>query len=106
MATLASAVLYLHQLRTQNATGFLPKDRLTFPPVRGILVHCHSGQSRSVTIAALYLFYSHVYSTYAEALAAVKAKRHLGDLPVPQPELTVTAEALVKRFPDLLKDML
>ena len=75
-----------------------PKDRATYPQpgidfflldarfqflltcfltVQNVLVHCHSGHSRSVTIAALYLNYAYqtVFPTYDVALQFVKTKR-------------------------------
>lgn len=104
-STIAAAVLFLHQMRTQNITGMLPKDQNTFPPILNILVHCHSGQSRSVTVAALYLFYVGRFPSFEDALSFVIATRHLEGLPVPEPDLLSTARLLVKRYPKLLGDM-
>jgi hypothetical protein len=102
-ATLAAAVLFLHQMRTQNMTTMLPKDQTTFPPIRNILVHCHSGQSRSVTVAALYLFYAGSFSTFSDALAFVIDARHLNGWPVPEPNLVATAQVVTEQFPNLLR---
>ncbi len=101
-ATVAAAVLFLHQMRTQNMSAMLPKDQNTFPPIRNILVHCHSGQSRSVTVAALYLFYSGSFSSFQDALDSVKNARHLSGWPVPEPHLIATALQVVARYPNLL----
>jgi len=91
---LIAAVNVLHQLLTPRS--LLSKDANTYPqPVRNVLVHCHSGQSRSVTVAALYLFHEFPsqFRTYTDALNYVKARRGLSNnLSVPEPNLTRLAQ--------------
>jgi protein tyrosine/serine phosphatase len=65
--------------------------------VQNILVHCHSGQSRSVTVVALYLFHEFPtqFRTYNDALQFVKNRRGLGNNPsVPEPNLTQLANQI------------
>jgi len=98
VSTLASAVLALDQYFQPR--NLAPKDAKTYPqPVRNVLVHCHSGQSRSVTVASLYIYYKHrnEYPTYADALNFVKKQRNLLNNPnVPQADITALAEQLAK----------
>jgi len=97
MSTLASAVLALDQFKTPRT--LMPKDEKTYPTVQNILVHCHSGQSRSVTVASLYIFYKHrdQFPSYFDAVNFVKAQRHLQDNNnVPHPKVTELAQELVK----------
>jgi len=97
MSTLAAAVLTLDQFLSPR--DLLEKDQKTFPPVQNVLVHCHSGQSRSVTIASLYIYFRHrdQFPTYIDALTFVKKQRNLStNHNVPRPELTVLAENLAK----------
>eukprot|EP00300_Choanocystis_sp_HF-7_P037120 c53122_g1_i1.p1 GENE.c53122_g1_i1~~c53122_g1_i1.p1 ORF type:complete len:296 (-),score=52.47 c53122_g1_i1:38-925(-) len=96
-ATLAAAVFALDQLLSPR-TGLAPSDASKYPqPVRGVLLHCHSGTSRSVTVGALYLFYKHpeMFDTYSDALLYVKTKRHVqADGSVPKAPLTALANTL------------
>jgi hypothetical protein len=86
--------------------------------VRNVLVHCHSGHSRSVTTAALYIFFIHpeLYPTYAvgtpaacpihrppgparvprqDALQFVKTQRSIGaDPTLPEANLSALASRL------------
>jgi len=93
VSSLAAAVLTLHQYlspRTLEA-----KDAFTYPqPVQNVLVHCHSGQSRSVTVASLYIYFKYPsdYPTYADALHFVKQQRNLlSNTHVPHPSITELA---------------
>eukprot|EP01095_Lingulamoeba_sp_RSL-Kostka_P004035 TRINITY_DN15126_c0_g1_i1.p1 TRINITY_DN15126_c0_g1~~TRINITY_DN15126_c0_g1_i1.p1 ORF type:complete len:197 (+),score=50.47 TRINITY_DN15126_c0_g1_i1:86-676(+) len=78
------------------------KDQPTYPqPVQNILVHCHSGHSRSVTITSLYLsfYFPEQYPSYESALAFVKAQRGIqNDHNVPVPALTLQAENIYKKY--------
>ncbi len=81
-STLASAVLMVYQLAT--AREYLcPKDQNTYPPVENILVHCHEGDSRSVTVAALYLSIidNKNYPSVQDAVTAILKKRNLTQAP-------------------------
>jgi len=102
--TLKSAVYILHQLR-QNRV-LLGKDVNTFiNPPENIYVHCHSGQSRSVTTVALYLFHEFPqrFSTYESALLFVKKQRHLeNNHDVPHPDVTALALSLTRDLSFLL----
>merc|ERR1711916_61549 len=96
--SLAAAVLALSTFLNPRE-GLDDKDKTTFPqPVNAVLLHCHSGQSRSVTVAALYLTLSGAYPTYKTALAHVKAARGLTDnKSVPVHALTALAHKLVNK---------
>jgi len=97
LSTLAAAVLTLDQFFQPRA--LLQKDVNTYPPVKNVLVHCHSGQSRSVTVASLYIYFKHrdEYTTYTEALNFVKKQRNLSNNHnVPEPHITALAEQLAK----------
>merc|ERR1711916_234152 len=96
--SLAAAVLALSTFLNPRE-GLDDKDKTTFPqPVNAVLLHCHSGQSRSVTVAALYLTLTGSYSTYKSALAHVKAARGLTDNhAVPVHALTALAHKLVNK---------
>merc|ERR1711991_649816 len=96
--SLAAAVLALSTFLNPRE-GLDDKDKTTFPqPVNAVLLHCHSGQSRSVTVAALYLTLTGSYSTYKTALAHVKAARGLTDNhAVPVHALTALAHKLVNK---------
>merc|ERR1711916_396979 len=89
--SLAAAVLALSTFLNPRE-GLDDKDKTTFPqPVNAVLLHCHSGQSRSVTVAALYLTLTGSYSTY-------KAARGLTDNhAVPVHALTALAHKLVNK---------
>eukprot|EP00026_Physarum_polycephalum_P013853 Phypoly_transcript_14305.p1 GENE.Phypoly_transcript_14305~~Phypoly_transcript_14305.p1 ORF type:complete len:253 (+),score=22.32 Phypoly_transcript_14305:1-759(+) len=93
MSTLAAAVLALDQLKTHRE--LLAKDAKTYTAqAQNVLVHCHSGQSRSVTIATLYLFFKHRdrFPTYEDALKFVKKQRNLTEnKDVPREEITELA---------------
>jgi len=98
LSSLAAAVLTLHQFfepRTMES-----KDVDTYPqPVQNVLVHCHSGQSRSVTVASLYIYFKYPsdYPTYADALHFVKQQRNLlSNNNVPHPSVTELANKLAK----------
>ena len=92
---MAAAILALHTYM-QPRVGLKSDDAAKYPqPVQNVLVHCHSGQSRSVTVAALYLTLTGAYSAYDTALAVVKSKRHLSsNHNVPAKELTAMARSL------------
>lgn len=99
-ATLVSAMLMLSQLLTPRELE--EKDKGTYPqPVQNVLVHCHSGHSRSVTVAALYLYYTNpdTFRNYEEALLFVKSKRGvLKDPTVPEPPLNILAHRVARTF--------
>ena len=92
---MAAAILALHTYM-QPRVGLKSDDAAKYPqPVQNVLVHCHSGQSRSVTVAALYLTLTGAYSAYDTALAVVKSKRHLSsNHNVPAKELTAMVRSL------------
>jgi len=98
LSTLAAAVLALDQFFAPRMLAH--KDVNTFPqPVQHVLVHCHSGQSRSVTVASLYIYfkYRQDYPTYEDALHFVKKQRNLlSNKNVPHPDITKLALELVK----------
>jgi len=98
LSTLASAVFALDQFFQPRVLQ--PKDQPTYPqPVSNVLVHCHSGQSRSVTVASLYIYfkYHEDYPTYQDALLFVKRQRGLlNNSKVPEPNITALAEQLAK----------
>ncbi|KNC55905.1 dual specificity protein phosphatase [Thecamonas trahens ATCC 50062] len=82
--TLAAAVFQVAQIMTKRTLE--TKDAHTYPnPPQRILLHCHSGMSRSVTIAALYLRYTDpvTYPDFAAALSYVKAARGISTDPAP-----------------------
>jgi len=97
VSTLAAAVLALDQFFQRR--DLAPKDVSTYPSVNSVLVHCHSGQSRSVTVASLYIYFKHrdEYPTYMDALNFVKKQRNLlSNTHVPHPDITSLAEKLAK----------
>jgi len=98
LSTLASAVFVLAQFRT--ARVLLKKDADAFDPssVSNVLVHCHSGQSRSVTTVSLYIFYKHreQFPAYSDALDFVKSKRNLDNPEIPDPNITSLALLLAE----------
>lgn len=73
--SMAAALYLLKQLFTPRALE--PKDQTTFPnPVRNVLLHCHSGLSRSITVGSLYLFYTtNKFATFNESLSFVQEQR-------------------------------
>ena len=90
---LAAAVFQLRQLVSKRTLE--PKDAHTFPnPPSAVLLHCHSGMSRSVTVMALYLFYTEPskWTTYNDALKYVMDQR--GSTSLPAPALVTAANAL------------
>lgn len=99
-AMLISAMITLHQFLTPR--NLESKDQNTYPqPVQNVLVHCHSGHSRSVTVAALYLYYTQpdIFRNYEEALLFVKSKRGvLTDPNVPEPPLNLLAHQVASTF--------
>jgi len=97
---LVAAMLALHQFLTPRQLE--SKDQNTYPqPVQNVLVHCHSGHSRSVTIAALYLYFTQptTFATYEQALLFVKKQRGiLNDPTVPEPPLSLLAHQVSSTF--------
>lgn len=92
-----AAALYTLQQFLSPRVKLSPDEAAKYPePVQNVLVHCHSGTSRSVTVGALYLFFAtDMFDSYADALAFVKEKRHLtSDLSAPKPQLTALATKL------------
>lgn len=83
--------------------SFLPKDAHIYARPRNgsVLVHCVFGQSRSVTVAALYLYYSGRFSTLEDALDWIRSRRHLSAERYPQRDLLKLAQKLVKEKPVL-----
>jgi hypothetical protein len=77
VALLASAVQLVGSLLHGQEGDYLEKDVATYAQPRGgaVLVHCALGRSRSVTVAALYLFYSRRFPTFDSALAWVQRRR-------------------------------
>mmetsp|Transcript_21872 Transcript_21872/g.36212 ORF Transcript_21872/g.36212 Transcript_21872/m.36212 type:complete len:206 (-) Transcript_21872:86-703(-) len=97
--TFFAGVYYLHQYFSPEVLE--PKDQNTFKPVQNVLVHCHSGRSRSVTITALYLYYQYPeqFKSYDTALAFVKAQRGLSnDNTYPEPILNAQAHSIAAAF--------
>jgi hypothetical protein len=97
MSSLASAVYLLDQLLTPRILE--KKDNTTFPPVHNVLVHCHEGLSRSVTVTALYLYYRYSnlppFRTFTDSLEFVKERRGVGGHPtIPQYHLLQLAQSL------------
>jgi hypothetical protein len=82
--SLAAAVLMVRQLN--SARQYLcPKDtpardENAYGRIDQILVHCHSGHSRSVTVAAVYLYYMGVYDSIQKAVCAVAHERKLSNV--------------------------
>ena len=97
---LISAMLALHQFLTPRSLE--EKDQGTYlQPVQNVLVHCHSGHSRSVTIAALYLYYTNpsIFTSYEQALLFVKVHRGVAKDPsVPEPPLSLLAHQVASMF--------
>jgi hypothetical protein len=99
MMSLASAVYFLNQLLTPRILE--DKDKNTFPPVQNVLVHCHAGNSRSVVVTALYLFYKHSnlpqFKNFTATLEFVKEKRGIGGVTtLPEPNLLQLATKLAQ----------
>ena len=91
---LAGAVLALSAFMTPRV-GMSPDDAAKYSqPVSNVLVHCHSGQSRSVTVASLYLTLTGAFPTYKAALAHVRSARGLTGV-YPAHALTALAHKLV-----------
>jgi hypothetical protein len=94
IATLASALYVLDQyFLTRDLDD---KDNGTYPTVHNVLVHCNKGESRSVVVVALYLYYkSNKFTSFEDALDFVKDKRGLsGDNEVPDPDVLALARQL------------
>lgn len=77
VTALATAVQIVGALLHADGEEYLEKDVGTFAHPRGgaVLVHCALGRSRSVTVAALALFYSKRFSSFDAALAWVQRRR-------------------------------
>lgn len=78
-SSLMAAVFMLDQFVTYRELE--SKDKGTFPQSGNILVHCHSGKSRSVTVSSLFLSkkYSSLFKSFDHALQYVKERRGLQD---------------------------
>lgn len=82
--TLASAALLVHQLNQSRkflCTKDTPEEnKNAYSPVTQILVHCHSGHSRSVTVAGAYLYKNDpgCWNSVADAISFVAKKRGVG----------------------------
>eukprot|EP00300_Choanocystis_sp_HF-7_P041288 c7993_g1_i1.p1 GENE.c7993_g1_i1~~c7993_g1_i1.p1 ORF type:complete len:203 (+),score=44.95 c7993_g1_i1:118-726(+) len=75
--SMAAAVYQLDQLFTPRVLEI--KDLNTFPnPVQNVLLHCHSGLSRSVTVGSLYLYYvaDGKFPNFTDALTYVQTQRN------------------------------
>lgn len=65
-----------------------------------VLVHCIFGQSRSVTVAALYLYYAGRFGSFDAALEFIRGRRGLAEQPTkPQRDVVALARALLQRQP-------
>ena len=74
---MAAAVFQLTQLFARRTLQ--PKDATTYPnPPPAVLCHCHSGMSRSVTVAAVYLRFAYPseFRSFDAALHAVITPSH------------------------------
>ena len=91
---LAAAVFQLRQLVSKRTLE--AKDADTFPnPPSAVLLHCHSGMSRSVTVMALYLHFTEPgkWASYDDTLKFVMDQR--GSTTLPAAALVTAANALV-----------
>ncbi len=61
------------------------------------------GRSRSILVAALYLYYSKTFPSFSAALSHVKQARQISRKDYPRSELTLLAEKLISKHPDLLE---
>lgn len=111
-----AAVQLLGSLLHPPPTPLLPKDAATFAqPAGAVLIHCifgaafvwwcmcecvdlHTGQSRSVTVAALYMYYSGRVATLDEAIEWIRVRRRL-EPRHPQSDVLQLARELVRRYP-------
>jgi hypothetical protein len=108
ISALVSAVQLLGSFLSQSTPPtLLPKDQLTFkqPHTSCVLVNCVFGQSRSITVVALYLYYTHRFATLQEAIDWVKLRRKLdGDPSKPQRDVLSLAVRVLKRYPTMTFD--